>query len=140
MGAPCQGQQRGVCRVLTEALEATDAVIGNDVGNAVSAIDNAARRIEAVYSYPHQNHACMETMNATVKWTPNAARPGCRPRTARRAGWHGRGGRSETGAMRGVQDSPRRRLRPPRWHRLRPQGGTDRQRNARCTDQDDLVP
>ncbi|HPT56968.1 MAG TPA: molybdopterin-dependent oxidoreductase, partial [Casimicrobium sp.] len=27
--------------------------------------------IEAVYSYPHQNHACMETMNATVKWTPD---------------------------------------------------------------------
>jgi isoquinoline 1-oxidoreductase beta subunit len=26
--------------------------------------------IEAVYAYPHQNHATMEPMNATAKWTP----------------------------------------------------------------------
>jgi isoquinoline 1-oxidoreductase beta subunit len=33
-------------------------------------LPSAARKIEAVYSYPFQNHATMETMNATVKWTP----------------------------------------------------------------------
>ena len=30
----------------------------------------APRKIEAVYSYPHQNHATMEPMNATARWTP----------------------------------------------------------------------
>ncbi|MBL8513729.1 MAG: xanthine dehydrogenase family protein molybdopterin-binding subunit, partial [Betaproteobacteria bacterium] len=35
------------------------------------AIAAAERKIEAVYSYPHQNHACMETMNATVVYTPD---------------------------------------------------------------------
>lgn len=56
--------------VLKAGLDAKDAVVGNSVGDAPAAIASAARRIEAVYSYPHQNHACMETMNATVKWTP----------------------------------------------------------------------
>ena len=69
-GPNAKASSEAFAEVLNEALESTDAVIGNDVGNAVSAIDNAARRIEAVYSYPHQNHACMEVMNATVKWTP----------------------------------------------------------------------
>ena len=56
---------------LKDGLEAKDAVVGNSVGDAPAAIAKAARKIEAVYSYPHQNHACMETMNATVKWTPD---------------------------------------------------------------------
>ncbi len=55
---------------LKAGLDATDAVVGNSVGDAPAAIASAARKIEAVYSYPHQNHACMEVMNATVKWTP----------------------------------------------------------------------
>ncbi|MCY7371220.1 MAG: molybdopterin-dependent oxidoreductase, partial [Polaromonas sp.] len=37
------------------------------------AIAASARKVEAVYSYPHQNHACMETMNATAKITPATA-------------------------------------------------------------------
>ncbi|MBC7710211.1 MAG: xanthine dehydrogenase family protein molybdopterin-binding subunit [Rhizobacter sp.] len=56
--------------ILKAGLDAKDAVVGNSVGDAPAAIAGAARKIEAVYSYPHQNHACMETMNATVKWTP----------------------------------------------------------------------
>ena len=57
--------------VLKAGLSANDAVVGNSMGDAPAAIAGAARRIEAVYSYPHQNHVCMETMNATVKWTPD---------------------------------------------------------------------
>ena len=34
------------------------------------ALAAAARKIEAVYAYPHQNHATMEPMNATARWTP----------------------------------------------------------------------
>jgi isoquinoline 1-oxidoreductase subunit beta len=59
--------------VLKEALNATDAVVGNENGDARKAIADAPRKIEAVYSYPHQNHATMETMNATVLFTTNAA-------------------------------------------------------------------
>ena len=56
--------------VLKAGLSAKDAIVGSTIGDAPKAIQNAARKIEAVYSYPHQNHACMETMNATVRWTP----------------------------------------------------------------------
>ena len=55
---------------LKAGLDAKDAVVGNSVGDAPAAISSAARKIEAVYSYPHQNHAGMEVRNATVKWTP----------------------------------------------------------------------
>ena len=48
---------------------ATDAVVGNSNGDARAAIASAARRVEAVYAYPHQNHACMEPMNAVARFT-----------------------------------------------------------------------
>ncbi len=56
--------------VMKAGLDASDAVVGNKVGDAAAAIAASARKIEAVYSYPHQNHACMETMNATARYTP----------------------------------------------------------------------
>jgi len=59
-----------VAATLKAGLDANDAVIGNQLGDAKAAIAASARKVEAVYSYPHQNHATMETMNATVKWTP----------------------------------------------------------------------
>ncbi|AOO79407.1 xanthine dehydrogenase family protein molybdopterin-binding subunit [Bosea vaviloviae] len=55
---------------LKEGLDAPNAVVGNQNGDVKAAIANAARTIEAVYSYPFQNHACMETMNATALYTP----------------------------------------------------------------------
>ncbi len=55
--------------ILKAGLDAPDAVVGNANGDARAAIAASARKIEAVYSYPHQNHATMETMNATAKWT-----------------------------------------------------------------------
>ena len=59
-----------VAQMLKAGLDATDAVVGNQNGDAKAALAAAARRIEAVYSYPHQNHATMEPMNATARWTP----------------------------------------------------------------------
>jgi isoquinoline 1-oxidoreductase beta subunit len=56
--------------VLKAGLTAKDAVVGSTIGDAPAAIASAARTVEATYSYPHQNHACMETMNTTVRWTP----------------------------------------------------------------------
>jgi isoquinoline 1-oxidoreductase beta subunit len=59
-----------VAATLAAGLDAPDAFIGNEVGNAKTALASAVRRIEAVYAYPHQNHATMEPMNATARWTP----------------------------------------------------------------------
>ena len=60
----------GFAAVLKAALDAPQAIVGNQNGDAPAAIAGAARKIEAVYSYPHQNHATMETMNATARFTP----------------------------------------------------------------------
>ncbi|MDP3414776.1 molybdopterin cofactor-binding domain-containing protein [Falsiroseomonas sp.] len=54
---------------LTEGLDAAEAFIGNQNGDARAAIGAAPRKLEAVYSYPFLNHAPMEPMNATVVWT-----------------------------------------------------------------------
>lgn len=55
---------------LKEGLDAPQAVVGNQAGDVKTAVANAARVIEQVYSYPFQNHACMEVMNATALYTP----------------------------------------------------------------------
>ncbi len=60
-----------IAEFLKEGLTADKAAIGNQVGDATGAIAGAARKIEAVYSYPFQNHATMEPMNATALWTPD---------------------------------------------------------------------
>ncbi len=54
---------------LKAGLEAPEAVVGNSNGDVKTALAGAARTVSAVYSYPHQNHATMEVMNATAKWT-----------------------------------------------------------------------
>ena len=56
--------------VLKAGLDAKDAFVGNQVGDARGAIAGAARTVEAVYAYPHQNHATMEPMTATALYTP----------------------------------------------------------------------
>jgi isoquinoline 1-oxidoreductase beta subunit len=55
---------------LKEGLDAAEAIVGNSNGDARAVLAGSARKLEAVYSYPYQNHATMETMNATAKWTP----------------------------------------------------------------------
>ncbi|MGE4241506.1 molybdopterin cofactor-binding domain-containing protein [Ramlibacter sp.] len=59
-----------VAAVLRAGLDAPEAAVGNSNGDAKAALASAARVIEAVYGYPHQNHATMEPMNATARWTP----------------------------------------------------------------------
>jgi isoquinoline 1-oxidoreductase beta subunit len=64
--------QADIARSLQEGLDAAVPAtsVGNSTGDAAAAIAGAARRIEAVYGYPYQNHATMEPMNATARWTP----------------------------------------------------------------------
>jgi isoquinoline 1-oxidoreductase subunit beta len=59
-----------IAEVLKAGLDAPEAFVGNRVGDAKAAIAGAAKRVEAVYAYPFQNHATMEPMNATARWTP----------------------------------------------------------------------
>jgi isoquinoline 1-oxidoreductase beta subunit len=61
-----------IAAMLKEGLDAPEAFVGNQAGDAKKAIAEAPRKVEAVYSYPFQNHATMETMNATVKITTGA--------------------------------------------------------------------
>jgi isoquinoline 1-oxidoreductase beta subunit len=56
--------------MLTEGLSANNAFVGNSNGDAITAISDSAKTLEATYAYPHQNHAPMEPMNATVHYTP----------------------------------------------------------------------
>jgi isoquinoline 1-oxidoreductase beta subunit len=58
---------------LKEGLTATDAFAGRKEGDALKAIDGAAKKVEAVYSTPFLAHACMEPMNCTVLYTPEKA-------------------------------------------------------------------
>ena len=69
-GPNATASSASVALMLKAGLDAPDAVVGNQNGDAKAALASAARRIEAVYSYPHQNHATMEPMNATARWTP----------------------------------------------------------------------
>jgi isoquinoline 1-oxidoreductase beta subunit len=58
-----------IAEMLKEGLDAEQAFVGNQKGDAKAAIAGAAKKVEAVYSYPFQNHACMEPMNATALYT-----------------------------------------------------------------------
>ena len=70
LGAHAGAQQAVIDATIKAGLDAEQAAVGNSQGDAKAALAGAARRVEAVYAYPHQNHATMEPMNATAKWTP----------------------------------------------------------------------
>src|SRR5436190_2054082 len=60
-----------IAAMLKEGLDAEQAFVANQNGDVKTAIAGAAKKIEAVYAYPFQNHAPMEPMNATAKYTPD---------------------------------------------------------------------
>jgi isoquinoline 1-oxidoreductase beta subunit len=70
LGPHANASSAAFAEVLKAGLDATDAVVGTRNGDVAAGLAGAARKIEAVYSYPHQNHATMEPMNATAVWTP----------------------------------------------------------------------
>jgi len=76
-GANAGTSSSDVAQMLKAGLTADEAVAANKVGDVKAALAGAARTIEAVYSYPHQNHACMEVMNATARWTPQRCEVWC---------------------------------------------------------------
>jgi len=60
-----------IAEMLKAGLDAEQAFVGNQNGDAKAALAGATKKIEAVYSYPFQNHVCMEPMNATARYTPD---------------------------------------------------------------------
>jgi isoquinoline 1-oxidoreductase subunit beta len=58
-----------IADMLKEGLGADKAFVHNQSGDAKAAIAGAAKKVEAVYAYPFLNHAPMEPMNATAKYT-----------------------------------------------------------------------
>jgi isoquinoline 1-oxidoreductase beta subunit len=58
-----------IAEQLKAGLSAEQAFVGNQAGDVKAGLSGAAKRIEAVYAYPFQNHAPMEPMNATVRYT-----------------------------------------------------------------------
>jgi isoquinoline 1-oxidoreductase beta subunit len=60
-----------IADMLKEGLGADQAFVNNQNGDAKAAIAGAAKKVEAVYAYPFQNHAPMEPMNATARYTPD---------------------------------------------------------------------
>ena len=69
---------------LKEGLDAEQAFVGNQNGDAKAAFAGAAKKVEAVYAYPYQNHATMEPMNATALYTRRQMR-GLVPHAERRS-------------------------------------------------------
>ncbi len=58
---------------LKDGLTASDAFADINDGDALKAIDGATKKIEAVYSTPFLAHACMESMNCTVRLSADKA-------------------------------------------------------------------
>ena len=62
---------------LKEGLDSGPAFLGNENGDAKAALAGAVKKVEAVYSYPYQNHATMEPMNATALYTADKCEVWC---------------------------------------------------------------
>lgn len=67
-----------IAKWLSEGLDdGQPAYVGNKNGDVKAAIAGAAKKIEAVYNYPYQNHATMEPMNATALYTADKCEVWC---------------------------------------------------------------
>ena len=62
---------------LKAGLDAEQAFVGNQNGDVKAALASAAKKVEAIYSYPYQNHATMEPMNTTALYTADRCEVWC---------------------------------------------------------------
>src|SRR5205814_10266450 len=68
-GESAKVSSASIAEWLKAGLDAPEAFVGNQNGDAKAAVASAAKKVEAVYSYPYQNHAAMEPLNATALYT-----------------------------------------------------------------------
>jgi isoquinoline 1-oxidoreductase subunit beta len=69
-GPNAQVSSASIAEMLKAGLDADQAFVRTRNGDVKAAIAGASKKVEAVYAYPFQNHAPMEPMNATAKYTP----------------------------------------------------------------------
>lgn len=70
LGSNSKVSSATIAEVLKAGLDAEQAIVGNQGGDVKAALAGAAKKVEAVYSYPYQHHATMEPQNATALYTP----------------------------------------------------------------------
>lgn len=70
-GSNAKVSSASIAETLKAGLDAPQAFVGNKAGDIQAALGGAAKKIDAVYSYPYQNHAPMEPMNATARYSPD---------------------------------------------------------------------
>jgi isoquinoline 1-oxidoreductase beta subunit len=77
-GPHANASSASFAEVLKEGLTSSkDVFVGNSNGDAPGALSRAAKTVDATYSYPHQNHATLEPMNATAIWTADKCEVWC---------------------------------------------------------------
>ena len=65
-------------KMLDEGLTSGENVfVGNQNGDINKALKSASKKVEATYYYPYLNHATMEPMNATARWTAERCEVWC---------------------------------------------------------------
>lgn len=67
-GPGAKASSETIAAFLKEGLDAETQLVGNKGGDITTALAKAAKKVEAVYAYPYQNHACMEPLNATARY------------------------------------------------------------------------
>jgi isoquinoline 1-oxidoreductase subunit beta len=77
VGKLAEVQTETINAMLKEGLDASEAFVGNKVGDARAAIDGAAKKVTATYNFPYQHHVTMEPMNATALYTPQKCEVWC---------------------------------------------------------------
>ena len=76
-GENAKVSSESIAKWLKEGLDADQAFVGNKNGDAKTGLSGAAKKVVAEYSYPYQNHACMEPLNATALYTPDKCEVWC---------------------------------------------------------------
>jgi len=66
-----------IAQWLAEGLDSGPAYVGNENGDVKTALAGAAKKVEATYNYPYQNHANMEPLNATALYTADKCEVWC---------------------------------------------------------------